>query len=127
EISDVQATKDAVYFQGASATKPPQIVRLDLATGETTTLAASASVEEEIVPYLSEPETLALPREDGSPIHAYFYPPMNPDYAAPEGEKPPVIVQVHGGPTARRSNAFDLRVQYWTSRGFAWLDVNYGG
>src|SRR5690606_37947149 len=76
---------------------------------------------------ISSPETLEIPRGDGTLIHAYYYPPVNPDFEAVAGEKPPLIVQVHGGPTARRSNTTDRRVQFWTSRGFGWLDVNYAG
>ena len=127
EISDVRATADAIYFEGASPSDPPAVVRLDLTTNRSTIVAASGTIEEDLRPYVSGPETLAIPRGDGTPIHAYFYPPSNPKFEAPEGTAPPVIVQVHGGPTARRSNTLDLRVQYWTSRGFGWLDVNYAG
>ncbi len=127
EISDVRATADAVYFVGASPSELPAIIRLDLATHATTVVATSGTVEDDLRPYVSVPETLEVPRGDGTPIHAYFYPPTNPNFEVPEGSTPPVIVQVHGGPTARRSNTLDLRVQYWTSRGFGWLDVNYAG
>lgn len=127
EISDVRAKADAVYFEGASPNEPPAIIRLDLATNNTTVIATSGAVDDELRPYISEPETLEIPRGDGTPIHAYFYPPSSPNFEAPAGSAPPVIVQVHGGPTARRSNTLDLRVQYWTSRGFGWLDVNYAG
>ncbi len=127
EISDVRATADAAYFQGASPSEASGIVRLDLATKTIEVLRSAGKVEDELRPFLSAPQTLEIPRADGTPIHAYYYPPANPDFDPPVGAKPPVIVQVHGGPTSRRSNAFDLRVQYWTSRGFAWLDVNYAG
>jgi dipeptidyl aminopeptidase/acylaminoacyl peptidase len=56
-----------------------------------------------------------------------FYPPHNADYAAPEGEKPPLLVKCHGGPTSAASSTLNLGIQYWTSRGIAVLDVNYGG
>ena len=59
--------------------------------------------------------------------YAWFYPPQNKDYRAPEGELQPLVVRSHGGPTAAADAAFNLRIQYWTSRGFAYLDVNYGG
>lgn len=127
EISDVRATADAVYFDGSSPAKPPAILRLDLATQQIQTLTSSASLDDELQAFLSVPETLQIPRSDGSPIHAYYYPPVNPNFTAPADSAPPVIVQVHGGPTARTSSTLNLRVQYWTSRGFGWLDVNYAG
>ncbi len=63
----------------------------------------------------------------GQPGHAFFYPPANSHACVPEDEKPPMIVLVHGGPTARAQDGFSFKVQWWTSRGFAVLDVNYGG
>ncbi len=60
-------------------------------------------------------------------MHAFYYPPKNPNFAAPAGDKPPLIVLTHGGPTAATEDALDPEVQFWTSRGFAILDVNYSG
>jgi len=77
--------------------------------------------------YLSLPESVSYPSSGGRTAHAFFYPPHNADYAAPEGEKPPVIVISHGGPTSMASNTLKLATQYWTSRGIGVLDVNYGG
>jgi dipeptidyl aminopeptidase/acylaminoacyl peptidase len=70
---------------------------------------------------------LDVPAGDGADVHAYFYVPKNRDYSAPEGEKVPLIVKSHGGPTGQTTRAFSLGIQFWTSRGFAVLDVNYGG
>jgi dipeptidyl aminopeptidase/acylaminoacyl peptidase len=77
--------------------------------------------------WISEAEVLKFPSADGKKGYAFYYPPTNPNYTAPEGEMPPVIVEVHGGPTGRKYTHFDLETQFWTSRGFAVLDVNYGG
>jgi dipeptidyl aminopeptidase/acylaminoacyl peptidase len=77
--------------------------------------------------YLSIPQAISFPTPDHQIAHAWYYPPQNQDYQGPAGERPPLLVKSHGGPTAQASNALNLRVQYWTSRGFAYVDVNYGG
>jgi dipeptidyl aminopeptidase/acylaminoacyl peptidase len=59
--------------------------------------------------------------------HAFYYPPENRDFQAPADEKTPLLVMGHGGPTSAASNSLSLKIQYWTSRGFAVLDVNYRG
>ena len=69
---------------------------------------------------------LHSPRE-GETAHAFFYPPFSPEFTAPAGEKAPVLVESHGGPTASASSTLSLAVQYWTSRGIGVLDVNYRG
>jgi dipeptidyl aminopeptidase/acylaminoacyl peptidase len=119
------ATGDVV-FRGGSPTGPACIVSLDPSTGENEVLRRSDEVE--IDPgYLSIPEAIEFPTENHRTAYAFFYPPHNQDYAAPEGERPPLLVMSHGGPTAATSKALDLGIQYWTSRGIAVLDVNYGG
>lgn len=77
--------------------------------------------------YLSEPEPLEFPTGNGLTAHALYYRPQNRDFTAPAGEKPPLVVVSHGGPTGATSSTLNLSLQYWTSRGFAVLDVNYGG
>jgi dipeptidyl aminopeptidase/acylaminoacyl peptidase len=76
--------------------------------------------------YLSVPRPIEFPTEEGT-AHALYYPPANPDARAPEGELPPLIVVSHGGPTAQVVDQLSLTVQYFTSRGFAVVDVDYGG
>jgi dipeptidyl aminopeptidase/acylaminoacyl peptidase len=76
--------------------------------------------------YLSIPETISFATPDG-PAYAHHYAPRNPDHTAPEGERPPLVVFSHGGPTASAKTHLDFAVQYWTSRGFAVVDVDYGG
>jgi len=76
---------------------------------------------------VSRPRAVRYPTGSGETAHGFFYPPCNPHYRAPDGEAPPLLVMVHGGPTARCSNALDLTRQYWTGIGFAVLDVNYRG
>ena len=90
-----------------------------------TTLARSTDVEVSEA-LISRAEPVTWDGADG-PVHAWFYPPTNPEHRAPEGDKPPLITVSHGGPTSASTAAFNLGTQYWTSRGFAVLDVNYGG
>ncbi|KAG6330857.1 hypothetical protein ID866_8232, partial [Astraeus odoratus] len=76
--------------------------------------------------YISLPEPQQVPTDDGG-INVVLYPPQNPDYEGLPGEKPPCITNVHGGPTAMEPQSLSLLKMYYTSRGFAWLDVNYRG
>lgn len=78
------------------------------------------------LPYVSVAEQLTWDGPEG-PVHAWWYPPMNPDVVAPDGELPPVIVESHGGPTGYSTADLNLSYQFWTSRGIGVLDVNYGG
>ncbi|KAL3136839.1 hypothetical protein ABBQ38_005546 [Trebouxia sp. C0009 RCD-2024] len=77
--------------------------------------------------YLSEPMTIEYPTDDGQTAFMNYYAPRNQDYQLPPGQTPPLLVKIHGGPTSQASTAFNLGYQYWTSRGFAIADVNYGG
>ena len=72
-------------------------------------------------------EPIEFPTSAGRTAFGLFYRPHNADYAAPDGEKPPLLVKCHGGPTSAASSTLNLGIQYWTSRGIAVLDVNYGG
>lgn len=77
--------------------------------------------------YLTEPVTVEYPTDNGQTAFMNYYPPKNQDYQLPPGEIPPLLIKIHGGPTSQASTAFNLGYQYWTSRGFAIADVNYGG
>ena len=126
DIQYLRASNAQAVFRGGSPTDVAAIVKFDLSTGQFETLRRSNDLE--IYPqYFSVPRAIEFPTEGGLTAHGFFYPPQNPDYRAPENAKPPLIVKSHGGPTAAASTALSLSVQYWTSRGFAVLDVNYGG
>lgn len=125
-ISGLRVSDRIIAFHGGSATEPMAIVTLDLDTLEMTVIrqATQCSIDPK---YLSIPEAIEFPTDNGLTAHAFYYPPTNGDFQAPEGDRPPLLVKSHGGPTAATEAAFNLRVQYWTSRGFGILDVNYGG
>ncbi|MBI3732820.1 MAG: S9 family peptidase, partial [Chloroflexi bacterium] len=126
EISSLHATANQAVFIGGSATEPASVVRLDTATRRWEVLrrASDARVD---AGYVSVPEPVEFPTEHGQTAFGFLYRPRNRDYVAPDGEKPPLLVKVHGGPTGATSPTLNLRIQYWTSRGFAVFDVNYGG
>ncbi len=113
-------------FVAGSPSEPPSIVLVDPATARPVVLRRSMDLEVDPA-YLSHPQEIEFPTEGGGTAYGFFYPPRNPDYAGPPGAHPPLIVRSHGGPTSATSSMLSLEVQYWTSRGFAYLDVNYGG
>ncbi|MEH2406373.1 S9 family peptidase [Nostoc sp.] len=125
-ISSLHATSNQVVFRGSSPTELAAIIRLDLTTKKLEVLRRSSDVTID-AGYLSLPEAIEYETADGKTAHALFYSPQNLDYTASAGEKPPLIVNSHGGPTAATSSSLSFSVQYWTSRGIAVLDVNYGG
>ncbi len=125
-IQGLQVDRAAAVFIGGSARRPSAVVRLDLATGEFSELRRSSSLDVSS-DYLSEPAAIEFPTENGLTAHAYYYAPANADFAAPADERPPVLVRSHGGPTSATHTDFNLSIQYWTSRGYDFFDVNYGG
>ncbi|MCB1085207.1 MAG: S9 family peptidase [Chlamydiia bacterium] len=119
-----KASGKMLYFTASSPKMMNALYSYDVTTGKLTTIKESKklTIDEG---YLSEPEAIEFPTEGGRTAFGFYYPPKNKDY---EGtELPPLIVRSHGGPTARFSPVLSLGVQYWTSRGFGCLDVNYGG
>ncbi|MCE1173175.1 MAG: prolyl oligopeptidase family serine peptidase [Propionibacteriales bacterium] len=107
------------------ADRPAELCELDWVTGATTLLRRASGVHLEPA-MVSHAEAVDWDSADG-PVHAWFYPPTNPDFRAPDGELPPVQVWSHGGPTAFSDPGFNLAIQYWTSRGIGIVDVNYSG
>ncbi len=126
EIGCLKVLSGRAVFVAGSPTTPTSIVQLDLKNNQIDILRRSSEVTIESG-YFSSPESIEFPTTQGRTAYGFFYPPQNQDYNAPEGDRPPLIVKSHGGPTAATSSSFSLSTQYWTSRGFAILDVNYGG
>ena len=109
-----------------SPTEHAAVVRLDLVTRQIETLRRTSELA--VDPgYISVAQAVEFPTDAGLTAHAFFYRPRNADYRAPAGQRPPLLVMSHGGPTAATTAELDLEKQYWTSRGIAVLDVNYGG
>ena len=126
DIGYVAAKGRRVVFGAASPKEVDAIIELDSVSGKMNVIR-HASSNAVAADYFSSPETLSFPTASALTAFGYFYPPCNPDFEAGEDERPPLIVISHGGPTSATSNALKLGIQYWTSRGFAVLDVNYGG
>jgi dipeptidyl aminopeptidase/acylaminoacyl peptidase len=125
-IDTLGVVEGGVVAVAASPTHPAAVVRIDVPAGTSSVLRRSRPDTVEPA-YVSVPEAIEFPTEGGRTAHAFFYPPANPQFAAPEGERPPLVVKSHGGPTSAARAIFDMTVQYWTSRGIAVVDVNYGG
>ena len=130
-----------VAITGGGPQQPTTVALLDISKGSIDQIRSSCSVP---VPseYFSVPEPVEFPTDGGTTAHAFYYKPTNPEFVAPDGEQPPLLVKLHGGPTAGTSTTFRMDIAYWTSRGclqpwparnldcdvcrFAVLDVDYG-
>jgi dipeptidyl aminopeptidase/acylaminoacyl peptidase len=126
DVGSVTANGDWALFRGGAPARPGALIRIDLTNGSHEVLQKSVNLEVE-PGYLSAPEPIEFPTDRGRTAYGLFYAPKNQDMQVPSDEKPPLLVISHGGPTGASSSALSLRTQYWTSRGFAVLDVNYGG
>jgi dipeptidyl aminopeptidase/acylaminoacyl peptidase len=125
-IFDLRAEGDrAVLIAGAPGLSTA-VIEVDLPSGRHSVIKASSTAN--IDPkYISLPESIEFPTSGGKRAFALFYPPKNGDFRPDEKELPPLIVKVHGGPTSATTAALNLNTQFWTSRGYAVVDVNYGG
>jgi dipeptidyl aminopeptidase/acylaminoacyl peptidase len=126
EIRDLRVAGSVVALLGGAPTIALELARIDLYNGNHEVLARSIT-ELPAAGYLSVPESITYPTSGQRIAHAFFYPPRNADFAPAPGSKPQLMVISHGGPTGMASNTLKLATQFWTSRGFAVLDVNYGG
>jgi len=126
DVSGLVIQGDIAIFRGGSSTMPASVFQHDLRTGNTVKLRQSSDTIPD-AGYLSEPEAIEFPTTGERTSHGFYYPPTNKDFVGLDGELPPLVVLSHGGPTGSTDTTLDLQLQYWTSRGFAVLDVNYGG
>ncbi|MGW8247657.1 MAG: prolyl oligopeptidase family serine peptidase [Acidiferrobacterales bacterium] len=126
QVGAIHANGGRAVMLASSPTELPGIWLYDGSNRNLERLASSGSLK-------TEPEDISIgqpisyPVADGTEVHAFFYPPASARYRLLDNELPPLIVMSHGGPTAATSNAYSIKIQFWTSRGFAVLDVNYRG
>ena len=124
-FESINAIGETLYFIGGAPNEAMCVAAAPLTTSDALIIRSASS--DRIPPeWISVAQPITFD-SNGQIVHAFFYAPTNPDCAAPTGELPPLIVISHGGPTAASLDVLDARVQFWTSRGFAILDVNYGG
>jgi dipeptidyl aminopeptidase/acylaminoacyl peptidase len=125
-IFDLQVSENRAVLIAGAPSLPTSVVEVNLSSGACIVLKASSTVSVD-PKYISEPESIEYPTTYNRTAFALYYPPKNGDFTISPGELPPLIVKVHGGPTDATTTALNLRTQFWTSRGFAVVDVNYGG
>ena len=125
-IFHLQVDHEQVYLIGASPTEPGTLVQLDLATGRLDVLRCMREVTLDRA-YFSIGQEIEFPTDGGLTAHGFYYPPASRDFTGPGDERPPLLVMSHGGPTGATVAVLGYSYQYWTTRGFALLDVNYGG
>ncbi|MCC7018827.1 MAG: S9 family peptidase [Ardenticatenales bacterium] len=126
ELGSVRVAAGRAILTAASPTSSTALIAVDLASGEWDVLRQPSTLvlhDSDV----STPEAIAFPTTDGATAHGFFYAPHNTALVGPPGERPPLLVLSHGGPTGSASTGLSTDIQYWTSRGFGVLDVNYGG
>jgi dipeptidyl aminopeptidase/acylaminoacyl peptidase len=127
DIWYLRAGSGRAAFLAGGPTTPETIVQYDFATGKFSVVYRSRSETIDAAYIMSVPQTIEFPTTNDLKAYAFFYAPRNRDFTAPKGERPPLMVISHGGPTGATGTTLSLAVQFWTTRGFAVVDVNYGG
>jgi dipeptidyl aminopeptidase/acylaminoacyl peptidase len=122
----LQSDGARLWLIGGSPTSRSVVFALDPANGAVEVVRRSAQIDIDPA-YFSIPQPIEFPSGEGEHAYALFYPPTNPHFSGPEGERPPLLVICHGGPTSATVAQLSLSVQYWTSRGIGVVDVNYRG
>lgn len=127
DVASLRAGGNAIIAIAGSPTESPMVVALDTTTLAPTGVLRRSSSFTMDPAWTSVAEPITFPSAGGRMAHGLYYRPTNPDVVAPEGALPPLVVRVHGGPTANAINALGLEIQLLTSRGIAVVDVDYGG
>ena len=134
-LREIRAEGSCVVLVAGAPAEAPAVVRLDLTSGhgehpppDRVQTPADPDLDPDLDPeWIAHPEPIVFATTGGRTAYGLYYPPTHPDRAVPPGERPPLLVTSHGGPTAGVEPVFDLRVQFWTTRGFGLVDVAYGG
>lgn len=127
ELEGLRVERRSAVFLGGSPTRASTVCRMDLDTGTVEEIATAYEVGSQDPALWSLAQAVRYPSTKGREAHAYLYLPQHPQVSGPAGERPPLLVKSHGGPTSATGPALRLGIQYWTSRGFAVVDVNYAG
>jgi dipeptidyl aminopeptidase/acylaminoacyl peptidase len=133
EYSTLRAAPGGAALLVASPLMSTTLMHFDIQTEQMSSLrhygsSSAAGTETELaLTAVSQPVPIEYSSADGMRAHGLFYAPTHPEYTGPEGARPPLLVRCHGGPTSQAATGLNLRTQYWTSRGFALLEVNYRG
>ena len=125
-VSSLVVADGCVLALAASSHQSQSVLRWRPAEGDVEILRAGGG-DGPGIDWISEAEPIDFETGEGDTAHGFFYGPRNPHFCGPQGGAPPLLVVGHGGPTGATTAALDMSIQYWTSRGFAVLDVNYRG
>ncbi len=124
DIAGVRCHNQQAYFLAASATQSNALYRFHNGPIEAALLTNPSTLTSDDI---AQPEAISFTTSDGEIAHGFYYAPKNKTVTAPENTLPPLIVMCHGGPTGATETSLNIKIQFWTSRGFAVLDVNYRG
>jgi dipeptidyl aminopeptidase/acylaminoacyl peptidase len=125
-IGNLSLSGNRLLTVASSPTLFSEIIEIELSTKTIQTIKTSTDLELDQA-YLSVPETIEFPTAENAVAHGFYYPPTNQDFQGLDGETPPLIVMLHGGPTSATHAVLSFKTQYWTTRGFGVLDLNYRG
>jgi len=114
-----------VWFIGAHPHRPTALIEFDADAGTSSVVRSNPSSVD--AGYATDPRLISFPTTGDDTAHAVYYPPANPEFEGPAGERPPLLVHIHGGPTSSVAPVFSMETMFWTSRGFGVVDVNYRG
>jgi dipeptidyl aminopeptidase/acylaminoacyl peptidase len=126
DLGNISLQHKSLAAVAASPVRFPELICMDLDRGDISVIKQSTTLEFD-VDYYSMPQTIEFPTANNETAHGFYYPPTSKDYEGVDGEAPPLLVMMHGGPTGATHSVLSLRTQYWTSRGIAVIDVNYRG